>query len=64
MLSVIIKPGKIPTTVVAVNITEVYTTYFPVDQPYVYDTCGRHSGRAGCLQDTGVFTKVGLETWE
>jgi len=50
--------------VVAVNITEIYTTYFPVDQPYVYVTCGRHSGHADYLQDTGLFTKVGLETWE
>jgi hypothetical protein len=59
LLLIIIKPGKILTIVVAVNITDVYTTYFPVGQPYVYVTCGRHSGHAGHLQDTGVFTKVG-----
>lgn len=48
--------------VVAVNITDFYTTHFPVGQTYVYVTCGRHSGHAGYLQDIGVFTKVGLGT--
>lgn len=62
MLSIIIKPGKLLTMVVAVNITDFYTTHFPVGQTYVYVTCGRHSGHAGYLQDIGVFTKVGLGT--
>ena len=61
---IIIQPGKILTMFVAVNFTDVYTTYFPVGQTYVYVTCGRHSGHAGYLRDTGVFTKVGQGTWE
>lgn len=64
LLSIIIQPGKILTMFVAVKITDVYTTYFPVGHTYVYVTCGRHSGHAGYLQDTGVFTKAGLGTWE
>jgi len=64
LLSIIINPGKILRIIVAVNITDVYTTYFPVGQPYVYVTCGRHSGHAGYLRDFGAFTKVGLGTRE